>query len=43
MEMFKNEGNNHYTNGRFAEAGTCYQKVIVYGDYTFPKEPAQVK
>jgi hypothetical protein len=37
MEFFKQEGNNHYRNGRFREAGYCYQKVVVYGDYTFPE------
>ena len=36
--MFKEEGNNHYKNGRFQEATYFYQKAIIYGDYTFPED-----
>lgn len=37
MVFFKEEGNNHYKNGRFSEACYFYQKTIIYGDYTFPE------
>lgn len=44
MLFFKQEGNNHYKNGRYQQASYCYQKVIIYGDYTFPdKEEDNVK
>lgn len=39
INFFKNEGNNYYKNGRYAEACYFYQKAIIYGDYTFPDNP----
>ena len=38
MKIFKEEGNNHFKNERYKEASYFYQKVIIYGDYTFPEK-----
>lgn len=43
MKLFKEEGNNHYKNQRYKEASYFYQKVIIYGDYTFPEEEKDCK
>ena len=43
MGFFKQEGNNHYKNGRLQEASYCYQKAIVISDYTFPEEEEGVR
>lgn len=42
MLFFKQEGNNHYKNGRFTEASYFYHKGIIYGDYTFPDSEEDV-
>ena len=36
MAYFKEQGNNKYKEHKYDEAAYFYNKVIIYGDYTFP-------
>ena len=41
MAYFKEQGNVHYKQEKYEEAAYFYNKVIIYGDYTFPETTQQ--
>lgn len=42
MRYFKQQGNQMYGEQRYEEACYFYQKAIIYADYTFPEDGAQI-